>query len=231
MSWYLSCHFAVGAQCSEDVVGMSTLSRSPGRTVLPLLLSVCCFSCAHPLGNEDAAAKSGQPVPFRDALESGPQTSSGSALAVPNAGSPPSRGVPFHPQTLPAGTLLSVRLNEAISTDGLGQGSTFTARLDEPILVDGRTVLAPGANVVGRVESAQASSASDRRGYLCMTLNSIEVGGRDLSLSTSTLFAKGTTAERLRRDKLAVRLEQGRHLTFRLTEPLSLNGQVAISSR
>jgi hypothetical protein len=212
---------------------MRTVSRSPGRTLLPLLLSLCCFSCARPVGNEDAT-KSGQPVPFRDVLESAPQTTfPGSALAVPNDGSGSARGVPFHSQTLPAGTLLSVRLSEEVSTDGRGQGSTFTANLDEPIVIDGRTVLASGANVVGRVESAQASSPSDRRGYLCMTLNSIEVGGRDLSLSTSTLFAKAMAGERSGRvrDKSAVQLERGRHLTFRLSEPLSLSAQVAISTR
>jgi hypothetical protein len=213
---------------------MRTLSRSSGRTLLPLLLSLCCFSCARPVGNEDAATKSAQPVPFRNSLEAGSQTTpSPSALAVPNAGSGPTRGVPFHPQTLPAGTLLSVRLNEAISSDNRGQGSAFTASLDEPIVVDGRTVLAPGANVSGRVESAQASSLSDRRGYLCMKLNSIEVGGRDLSMSTSTLYAKGTSGARSRieRDKSLVQLERGRHLTFRLSEPLSLSIPVGISTR
>jgi hypothetical protein len=212
---------------------MRTVSRLPGGTLLPLVLSLCCFSCAHPVANEDAAAKSGPPVPFRDALESAQTSSPGSALAVPGDGSSPTRGVPFQHPILPAGTLLSVRLNEAISADSRGQGSTFTASLDEPIMMDGRTALASGANVVGRVESAQASSPSDRRGYLCMTLNSIEVGGRDLSVSTSTLFAKGTTGAHSGRDpdKSAVQLERGRHLTFRLSEPLSLSVPLAVSSR
>jgi len=212
---------------------MRTVSRSPGRTLLPLLF-LCCFGCARPIGNDDASAKSRQPVPFRDALESGAQTtSSASTLAVPQDGSTPARGVPFHPQNLPAGTLLSVRLNESVSTGSRGQSSTFTASLDEPIVIDGRTVVASGANVSGRVESSQSSSPSDGHGYLCLRLDSIEVGGRDLSLRTSILFAKGTTGRDLGRNRngLIVRVEQGRHLTFRLTEPLPLSGQVAISSR
>jgi hypothetical protein len=212
---------------------MKTVSKSPGRTLLPLLLSLCCFSCARPIGNGDAA-KSRQPVPFRDALEPAAQTTSdASSLAVPGDGSTPVRGVPFHSQSLPAGTLLSVRLNQSVSTGSRGQSSTFTASLDEPIVVDGRMVVASGANVTGKVDSAQSSTAFDGRGYLCLTLDSIEVGGRDLSLRTSTLYAKGTTGQDLTRDGsgLIVRLEQGRHLTFRLTEALSLSGQVAISSR
>jgi hypothetical protein len=213
---------------------MRTVCRSPGRTLLPLLLSLCCFGCARPIGNDDAAGKTGRPVPFRDALESGPQTSSpGSALAVPGDGFSPSRGVPFHSQNLPSGTLLSVHLNEAVSSNGNGQDSSFTASLDEPIVIDGRTAVARGANVIGRVESTQSSTQSDGRGYLCLTLDSIEVGGRDLPVSTSTLFAKGTTQEHSgHRDKgLSVRVEQGRHLTFRLSSPLSLSAPVAISQR
>lgn len=214
---------------------MRIVSRSPGRTLLPLLLSLCCFGCARPIGNEDAAGKTGQPVPFRNTVESGVQTSSssGSGLDVPQDGFSPSRGVPFHSLNLPSGTLLSVRLNAAISSEVRGQDSSFTASLDEPIVIDGRTIVARGANVTGRVDSAQNSGRSDGRGYLCLTLDSIEVGGRDLSVSTSTLFAKGTsTVLSDRHEKgLIVRVEQGRHLTFRLTAPLSLNPQVAISRR
>jgi hypothetical protein len=212
---------------------MRTISRSPERALLPLLLCLCCFGCARPIGSDDAGGKTGRPVPFRDAVETGAQTSSssGSTLDVPPDGSGPNRGVPFHSQNLPSGTLLSVRLNEAISAEGRGQDSSFTASLDEPIVIDGRAVVARGANVTGRVESAQSSDRADGRSYLCLTLNAIEVGGRDLPVSTSTLFAKGTTTEHSgRHDKgLNVRVEQGRHLTFRLTAPLSLSTQVAMS--
>jgi hypothetical protein len=211
---------------------MRTVCRSPGRALL-LLLSLCCFGCARPIGNEDAAGKTGRPVPFRDGLASGAQTSSpGSALAVPDGGFAPSRGVPFHSQNLPSGTLLSVHLNAAISSGDRAQDLSFTASLDDPIVIDGRTVVARGANVNGRVESAQSSAQSDGRGYLCLTLDSIEVGGRDLPVSTATLFAKGLTQEHSGRvKKLSVLVEQGRHLTFRLTSPLSLSAPVAISQR
>lgn len=212
---------------------MRTVSKSPKRTLFPLLLSLFYFGCARPIGNGDAN-KTGQPVPFRDGFESTAQTSSsGAALAVPQDGAIPTRGIPFRSQNLPSGTLLSVHLNEAISDEDHGHDSSFTASLDEPIVIDGRTVVASGANVFGRVDSAQSSSQADGRGYLCLTLDSIEVGGRDLPLSTSTLFARATNQEYSgRHDKgSSVRVEQGRHLTFRLTAPLSLNAPVAMSQR
>jgi hypothetical protein len=154
-------------------------------------------------------------------------------LAIPQDGAGPPRDVPFHPRNLPVGTLLSVRLNDAISADGRRAGETFTATLDEPIVIDGRTLVPRGAAVAGQVESAERISPSDRRGYLRLTLSSIAVGGRDLSLSTSTLFAKGALgkAQGPPYGGAKVQLESGRRLTFRLTEPLFLSGQVAISRR
>jgi hypothetical protein len=215
---------------------MRAVSNPRVRTLLPLLVFLCCLccvGCAHP-ANQNTPAKSNQEVPFRDLGDSPVGTTpSESSLAIPQEGAGPPRDVPFHPRNLPAGTLLSVRLNDAISADGKGAGATFTATLDEPIIIDGRIVVPRGASVVGQVESGESANASDRRGYLRLTLNSMEVGGRDLALNTSTLFARGTTgkAQVHRAGGSTVQLEPGRRLTFRLAEPLLFNGQVAISRR
>jgi hypothetical protein len=212
---------------------MRTVSKPPARTLLALLILLCGFGCAHP-ANQNTAAKSGQEVPFRDLGDSPvAMTPSESSLAIPQDGAGPPRDVPFHPRNLPAGTLLSVRLNDAISADGRRAAVSFTATLDEPIMIDGRTAVPRGATVAGQVESAERASPSDRRGYLRLTLNSIEVGGRDVSLSTSTLFARGAVGKLQVHPygSSTVQLEQGRRLTFRLTEPLFLSGQVAVSRR
>lgn len=211
---------------------MRTVSRPPVRVPLSLLICLCCLGCAHP-GNQNSAAKSSQPAPFRDLGDSAVAANpSESSLAIPQEGAGPPRDLPFHSRNLPAGTLLSVRLNDAISADGRA-GATFTATLDEPIVIDGRMLVPRGAAVAGQVESAERTNPSDRRGYLRLMLNSIEVGGHDLTLSTSTLFAKGAlgNAQGPPYGGSAVQLESGRRLTFRLTEPLSLSGQVAISRR
>lgn len=211
---------------------MRMVCRLRIRTLMPLLFSLCCVGCARPLGNRDGAPQGGQPVPFRgDAGDTA--TVSAPSLAVPDNASAPGE-VPFHAQTLPSGTLLSVRLNDAISSDGREDGRSFTATLDEPVVIDGKTVLPRGINVAGRVESAERSSPENRRGYIRLTLNSIELGGRDLSVSTSSLFAKGNVGVHPIQGQVGsktVRLEQGRRLTFRLSEPLNLSSQVAISRR
>jgi hypothetical protein len=213
---------------------MSTRIKPWAQSFLPVLLSLCCITCGRPVGSEQVGANARQPAPFRDAGESSSvSTASSSSLAIPANGSGPSREVPFHAQNLAVGTLLSVRLNDALRADGRETNKVFTATLDEPVVVNGRTVLAQGATVAGRVESAELSGAFDRRGYLRLSLNSIEAGGRDFSVSTSTLFARGTITGRRDHGQTGsiVELESGRRLTFRLTEPLQLSDQVAISQR
>lgn len=52
---------------------------------------------------------------------------------------------------LPVGTLISVRIREAISTESTVQGSSFTAALTAPILRDGAVLLPAGSVIAGRV--------------------------------------------------------------------------------
>ncbi len=212
---------------------MKSVYRRDARTLWPLLLTLCWAGCARPTNSNQAGAQAGQAAPFRNAADSGTATTpSRSSLAVPDDGSSPPRDVPFQSQSVPVGTLLSVRLNDTISSEGSGENTTFTAVLDEPIVVDGKAILPRGANVTGRVESAQISG--DRRGYVRLTLNSIAVGGRDLSINTSSLFARGKLSEvpdPSSGGSNTVQIEEGRRLTFRLTEPLYLSGQIAVSRR
>src|SRR5437899_7499490 len=49
---------------------------------------------------------------------------------------------------LPAGTNLVVRLIDAVDSETANPGQTFAASLDQPVLVNGQTVIPRGANVV-----------------------------------------------------------------------------------
>jgi hypothetical protein len=63
--------------------------------------------------------------------------------------------------------------------------------LDEPIVIEGRTVAARGAAVTGRVLAAKASGRLHDPGYLRIALVSLKVGGKPVSVATSSIFAKG----------------------------------------
>jgi len=56
--------------------------------------------------------------------------------------------------TVPAGTWITVRVNQPISSDHNQQGDVFSATLAQPIVVDGVVVAQRGQTVVGRVAEA-----------------------------------------------------------------------------
>lgn len=53
--------------------------------------------------------------------------------------------------TIPAGTVLNVRVNQRISSDDNGEGDTFSAVLDSPLIVNGLVIAEKGARADGRV--------------------------------------------------------------------------------
>jgi hypothetical protein len=136
---------------------------------------------------------------------------------------------------LPAGTLVTVRLEKSLSSARSDASGAFTAVVDEPIIIDGATLVPRGAGVAGRIESARASPVKRDTGYVRLTLNSITIAGRDLPVQTSSLFARGHV--RVSNDHAVgpnheaqfIDLKKGRRLTFRITTALSLPDQGDLS--
>jgi len=80
------------------------------------------------------------------------------------------------------------------------------------------------------VESARASKVKHNPGYVRLTLDSIDVAGKDLPVQTSSLFARGN-APTGDASLSVLTLEQGRRLTFRLAQPVYVTGQQPSPSR
>ena len=222
---------------------MSRFSTNRGLqvTLLLLLLPLLTIACSRPVGlhgNDGAAQADKSQVPFQD----GPvQDGSGAGASDPNSqpqdhSQKAEGGLPFRDsQSLPVGTLLTVRLKNAISTDAPSASSTFEAVVEEPVTIEGTTLVPRGASVAGRVESARASKIRGNRNYVRLRLDSIGVAGRDLPVQTSSLFAHGdASVTPLTGDATPaalIHLEKGHRLTFRLTEPVYIASQQPISSR
>ena len=211
-------------------------TRGPLRS--KLAVAILCLAvgmtqgCARPdaLHRQDSggnAAAGGKTVPFHQS----PERASDDSPAIPPDGKPTS-STPFrtasHSRSLPAGTLITVRLEDSLSVLRVHAGDPFTASVAGPIILDGDTIIPRGAVVSGRIESAQLSvprpGLSPDPGYVRIRLSSITVEGKVLALQTSSLFAKGT----LRSSDLQVL--KGRRLTFRLTAPIVLADPRSIAS-
>jgi hypothetical protein len=199
-----------------------------------LLLASACSRPAEP--KPDDTAQSGQRrVPFQDGESAKGNSSLSAPPAQGNSLRPESR-LPFRDfQGLPAGTLLTVRLKSPILADGRSASEAFDAIVDEPVLVEGNTLLPRGTSVAGRVEAAHASQLKRNRGYVRLKLDSIAVAGQELPIQTSSLFVNGNADQSEAAGSGAspgiIRLESGRRLTFRLTEPVLLTGRTAAPGR
>jgi len=131
---------------------------------------------------------------------------------------------------LPEGTPISVRLQKALSSASSHAGDTFSAAIEEPVTVDGLTLLAEGAPAAGRVLEAKASASSAGRsvepGYLRIVLVSVDVGGKTVMIETSSIFAKGGAREdrppATGNNQKDVVFGVGRRLNFRLAQTVDL---------
>jgi hypothetical protein len=94
--------------------------------------------------------------------------------------------------TVPAGTALSVRLNDTVDTGKTSAGSTFEGTLAQALTVQGMDVAPVGSAVAGKVTNAVSSGRLNRPAELALTLTSLTpTGGSAVDISTDTWSAKG----------------------------------------
>jgi hypothetical protein len=100
---------------------------------------------------------------------------------------------------LPEGTPIPIRLQSALSSASAHAGDSFSATVDEPIVIDGQTLIDRGTPATGRVLEATPSANSLGHslvpGYLRIVLVSLKIGGRPVMIETSSIFAKGGIRE------------------------------------
>jgi hypothetical protein len=126
------------------------------------------------------------PVDDVGAVEFSARKAPPAAAATPD----PARKPP--PITIPQGTLLNVRLTEAIDIDAAQSGMMFKSLLDDPVMLDGKVTLPRGAAVTlqaVKVEQAGKFKGSDN---ITLKANSVALGGRHYDIVTTQVEQKGS---------------------------------------
>jgi hypothetical protein len=98
---------------------------------------------------------------------------------------PPQPPAPPQKVTIPAGTQLTVRLDNPLDSERNQIGDTFCGSLSNPIVLDGETVIPSGAEVVGRVADVKSAGRFAGNSVLTLELTSLSVNGRTYNLQTS----------------------------------------------
>jgi hypothetical protein len=93
--------------------------------------------------------------------------------------------------TIPAGTLILVRLQKDVSSQTAKQGDRFQAFLDQDIAANGRMMVAKGAKVYGVVTEIDQGSKMKGKALLSVALTDLQVGDQVVPIKTEPLQVQG----------------------------------------
>ena len=165
-------------------MGANMPSHADRSAVVLLMLSLIC-GCGRPPAENASNAAESQKLPFD--------------LQPRSTGISPSQSLIPSTTKLPEGTPIPIRLQSALSSASSLAGDIFSATVDEPVVIDGQTLVARGTSATGRVlearPSGHAPGSALEPGYLRIVLVSLNVGGKPVMIETSSIFAKGGARE------------------------------------
>ncbi len=121
------------------------------------------------------------------------------APASPNAPAASNAPPPANTGNLevPAGTQVVVRMIDPVNSERDSLGQTYRASLDQPVVVNGQTVIPRGADAVATLIDAQQSGKIAGRTVLTLDLKSITVNGRPYDIVTTGVSQQsGSRGER-----------------------------------
>ena len=149
-----------------------------------ILLLVAAGCSKKPEQSSNAAAPAGATA------ATGPSGTAGTTSAPPGSAataSAPATPPAPQPVTLPEGTVITVRLNEKVSSKDNSPGDRFTATVAEPVQVDGKEVIPKGAHVAGTVTDAKARGKIKGNATLRLVLDSVTINDTKYDIRTTAV--------------------------------------------
>src|SRR5260370_33980203 len=84
---------------------------------------------------------------------------------------------------MPAGNAITVRMIDGVDSEQTRLGQTFRASIDEPVLLDGQTVIPRGADAVAKLGEDKESGKFAGKTILTLALMQLMVNGRMVDIS------------------------------------------------
>ena len=140
------------------------------------------------VGEELAKERAAQGTPAAPAP--GAPEQGAPANAEPKKDEPPKQEAPPPPRTftVDAGTPLVVRTTSSMSTKNAEAGNRFEATLQQPLVVEGKTLAKTGALVEGVVAEASQGGRVKGKAYLTLNLVSLHLSdGRTVAIKTGAV--------------------------------------------
>jgi hypothetical protein len=93
--------------------------------------------------------------------------------------------------TVPAGTQLSVRLNDEVNSEKAQVGDVFHGSISAPVAMDDQTVIPTTADVEGRVVEVKSAGRFAGQSVLTLELTKLTMNGRSYSVQSSQWSKSG----------------------------------------
>jgi len=90
------------------------------------------------------------------------------------------------PLTVPAGMTITVRMLDGVDSSVNYSGETFRATVEEPLMVDGKTLVPKGAEAIGRLVTVERAGRFQGRPALTMELTALNFEGQSVAIQTSS---------------------------------------------
>jgi hypothetical protein len=97
--------------------------------------------------------------------------------------SPPQQNAAYATE-IPTGTPITVRMIDGVDSEQTRLGQTFRASVDEPVLVNGQTVIQRGADCVVKLVEDKESGKFAGRTVLTLALQQVMANGRMVDITT-----------------------------------------------
>jgi hypothetical protein len=88
---------------------------------------------------------------------------------------------------LPAGTNLVVRMIDGVDSEVNRVGQTFAASMDQPVVLNGETIIPRGADAVVKLVDSKESGKLTGRAELTLDLMSVKVNGQMVDINTQSV--------------------------------------------
>jgi hypothetical protein len=92
---------------------------------------------------------------------------------------------------VPAGTVVTIRMIDAIDSDINGVGERFRASLEEPLMVDGREVAPKGADAIVTVAKVDQAGKISGKEEVAVELAGLTINGKEYAVSTNYAEVEG----------------------------------------
>jgi len=152
--------------------------------LLPAIATLLAFASA--CGNKQNAGNEPAPATTSAPGQAG-QTASSAAAPAPQPELKQRASTQPGPTTIPAGTVVTVRTGQTLSSKTSQAGETFTATVAQPVDVGGAVVIPDGAKATGTVVTAHPLGRFKGGALLQVRLTSIEINGQEVSIDSSSV--------------------------------------------